>query len=228
MKIKPLVSKKKIKYNMMKFKLDLSKPLLKDTDKDGLPDIYDCSPRNPRKKGLGHLISGHRAKKELKVAKEMDLPIDEEYETELKEAVSKGDKEKKRIKENVKAGFKGTEKNIGRFAKEYVKRSESPKSDPRMQKPISQVKKCYLIPAPQKAYYDWEKNEPSSIPHYQRDKYVAFKPPVVRGLFRPHQAPLPKYLIMRKLRRLILYYQETGQVEKLRELQEQLRGGENR
>jgi len=227
MKIKPLVPKK-LKYNMMKFKIDISKPLLVDTDQDGLPDIYDCSPRNPRKKGLGHLISGHRAKKELKVAKEMDLPIDEEYKTELKEAISKGDKEKKRIKENIKAGFKGTEKNIGRFAKEYVKRSESPKSDPRMQEPRVTRGVHYLIPASiacRKMYHDENTGESTSIPKFKRDKYIPFSPPVVGGIFTPKQAPLPNYIVKRRLGRLINHLRETGQHEKLRELYAQLQGG---
>ena len=161
MKIKSLVPKK-LKYNMMKFKIDISKPLLVDTDKDGLPDIYDCAPRNPRKKGLGHLISSHRAKKELKVAKEMDLPIDEEYETDLKEVIAKGDKEKKRIKENIKAVFKDTDKNFDRTAKSYTKRAEHVTKQQEPQQITRGV--YYLIPssiACRKMFHDAETGEPS-------------------------------------------------------------------
>ena len=205
MKVRLLVPKKKIKHNMMKFKIDISKPLLVDTDKDGLPDIYDCAPRNPRKKDLGHLISGHRAKKELKVAKEMDLPIDEEYETELKEAISKGDKEKKRIIENIRAGFKDTDKNFSGIARGYTRRAEHA---PKQQKPQQMTRGVYyLIPssiACRKMFHDAETGEPSSIPKFKRDVYKPYSPSFASGMFTPQRAPNPSWLVKKQRERELI------------------------
>ena len=53
---------------------------------------------------------------------------------------------------------------------------------------------------------------------------VPFRPETTGHIFTPKQAPLPRYLLMRKLRRLILHYQETNQKQKLAELLQQLQG----
>jgi len=231
MKVKPLVTKK-IKYNKIKFNLDITRPIAKDTDRDGIPNYLDCAPFNSSKQGLLHdWLQKQRLLKERKNMAKLDIePLKEEQEyfdeklskaeTGIEDFKHRVEKRTEQYRKNIQAGLKNTDKNIQRVAQHYSKRAESPQSDPTMRKPISQVKKCYLIPAPQKAYYDWEKNEPSSIPRYKRDKYVPFKPHTIK----PLNAPVPDYIIKRRLIRTLNFLQETQQFEKLSAIITQLRG----
>ena len=202
-----------------------------------MPDFIDCNPTNPNEQGVLHdWLQKQRLLKERKNMAKLDIePLKEEQEyfneelskaeTGIEDFKHRVEKRTEQYRKNIKAGFKDTDKNIQRVAQHYSKRAESPQSDPTMRKPISQVKKCYLIPAPQKAYYDWEKNEPSSIPKFKRDKYVPFKPHSTGQIFKPLNAPLPDYIVKRRLIGLLNFLRDSGQHEWLNALIFQIRGG---
>ena len=242
MKMKPLVPKK------LKYKPITAKPLkyLKiavDKDGDGIPQFLDCNDRSAKESGVLHdWLNKQRLLQERKNMAKLDIePLKEEqehFDKELSKAETGIEHFKGQIEEmtgemkgNIREGLKGTDKNFGRVAKDYTKRAEQTRRTPSVQQHPGGRAVHYLIPAwvaCRKMYADPDTGEPISVPRFKRDKYVPFSPPVVGsgGAFHPHQAPLPRYLLMRKLRRLMLYYSQTGQYDKLRQLQIDLQGGQ--
>ena len=247
MKIKSLVPKK-LKYKPItaktsKYNLIDVKPIFDNTqdwDKDGVINRKDCMPLDPNKHGLlSSYWKRHKALKEAKDMSKLGYTPTEDVQDDIDQRLSESETGIQHFKEqvadkteqygeNIKEGFKDTDRNFNRMAKDYTRRTERA---PGVQQHSGGRAVHYLIPssiACRKMYADPDTGEPISVPKFKRDKYVAFSPGTVgkEGPFVPKNAPLPRYLIMRKLGRLINYYRETGQVEKLRELQEQLRGGE--
>ena len=226
MKVKSLVPKKKIKYNQIKFNLDISKPIVQDTDSDGLPDFIDCNPTNPNEQGALHdWLQKQRLLKERKQMAKLDIePLKEEqehFDEELSKAETsiqhfKGQVEEVagEMKGNVREGLKGTDKNFSGIARGYTRRAEHV---PKQRKPQHYregeiaVKSQYLIPPPRKMFLNEETGERSSIPHYKRDKYIPFKPHTTGYIFHPHRAPNPLWLVekqrQRELARLYLRLQ---------------------
>jgi len=147
--------------------------------------------------------------------------------------------------ENIKEGFKDTGKNINRFAKNYSQRAESAQSNPHMRKSVFQnTNKSPLIDNDEsRMHRGYQRGVTFNVPGFKGkmygdssipdmsykqpiSRYEAFHPKMVgkQGPFVPKNAPLPRFLIIRKLRRLIVYYQETNQKQKLAELLQQLQG----
>jgi len=217
MKIKPLVPKK-LKYNMMKFKIDITRPIAKDSDKDGIPNYLDCAPFDSSKQGLLHgYFKKRRIEKEMREVDKIGLPPSDRYREELETGLSEAEQEleegkekwvergeqvgevTKQYGENIKKAGKEIQKGFSASAKHYSKQAESRQSDPRMQKPEVTRGVHYLIPASiacRKMYHDENTGLPSSIPKYKRDVYTAFSPKTVggEGPFMPHRAPNPPWL----------------------------------
>jgi len=83
LKFKP-IKPKKPKYSKMKFQLDISKPIAKDTDGDKVPDYLDCNPTNPKEKGLLHLrFKAKRIQKKLNKGRFTDNAHKEDLIDEL-------------------------------------------------------------------------------------------------------------------------------------------------
>lgn len=210
--------------------------LNRDTDNDGVPDSKDCEPFNPEKQGVIHdWLEKRKALKEAQVMSKLGYTPTEDVQDDINERLSESEtgiqhfktqiaEQGARMQENIKESFSGTDKNVQRMASAYTKRAES-NLGPYQRTPQRERAINYMIPAPQKMYVDPDTGEPCSIPKFRREKYVPFRPHTTGKMFTPKQAPLPKYLLIRKIRRLLLYYQETKQYDKLRELQTQLRGG---
>lgn len=122
MKFKPLKMKplKGVDTNIIKIDKKT------DTDRDGVPDFFDCQPLNSKMQGLhfriGELFKGHKAKKELEQAEKLDVELSDEHKRELEGEIKVGEKQKEAIISNIKAGFKGTDKNFQKVASGYVKR----------------------------------------------------------------------------------------------------------
>jgi len=205
---------------------DISKPLVKDTDRDGVPDYIDCEKYNPEKQGPIHdWLEKRRLRKQMENAPDTvreDMAQDYgEAETRTEQVKQQVGERIEQYRENIKEGFDKEQigKNFNRVASDYAKRADSVQSNPQMMEPgRSRVKDSYLIPAPRKQYWDEEKQEHSSIPHFKRDKYVAFSPPTVggNGMFKPHTISAP-YLLEQKKKKLIEYLnnlRDTGQTEK--------------
>lgn len=229
MKVISLVPKKKLKFKPItaiapKYNLIDVKPIFDNTqdwDKDGVINRKDCMPLDPNKHGLlSSYWKRHKALKEAQDMSKLGYTPTEDVQDDINERLSRAEtgiqhfkqqvgERGERMQENIQEGMKDTGKNIDRFAKEYVKRSESPKSDPRMQKPEVTRGVHYLIPASvacRKMYHDENTGEPSSIPKYKRDVYTAFSPKTVGsgGPFMPHRAPNPPWLQEKQRRRELI------------------------
>lgn len=221
---------------------DISKPLVKDTDGDGLPDFIDCNPENPNEKGAIHdWLEQRRLKKQMSkenpdlVQEDMasdygQIETEKEqrgYNKEQNKEVMREIKEHDYFEEHpeqkrlagiasqvVKASYENVDKNFSKIARDYTKRGESTyQRTPHRERAIN-----YMIPAPQKMYQDPDTGEPCSIPRFRREKYVAFSPPSVGGLYRPHQAPNPPWLVekqkQRELARLYLRQQMINEAQR--------------
>ena len=219
MKVRLLVPKKKIKYNKIKFNLDISKPITKDSDKDGIPNYLDCAPFDSSKSGILHdWIKKQRLLQEQKHMAKLDIePLKEEqeyFDEELSKAETgiqhfKGQvgERTEQYRENTQAGLKDTDKKIQRMAQHYSKQAESKQSDPRMQKPEVTRGVHYLIPARiacRKMFHDAETGQPSSIPKFKRDVYKPYSPSFASGMFTPQRAPNPPWLIQKQRERELI------------------------
>lgn len=73
---------RKMEFKPLQIKLlsQKCKPL-KDTDRDTVPDVFDCAPRNPNKQGIGHVIKGtiQKRKSPKLMAKAQDIMSTAQY-----------------------------------------------------------------------------------------------------------------------------------------------------
>lgn len=235
MKIKPLVPKK-IKYNKIKFNLDISKPIAKDSDKDGIPNYLDCAPFDSSKSGILHdWIRKQRLLHERKNMAKLDIePLKEEqeyFDEELSKAETSIEDFKTKVedrtgywKENIKSGFKGTDRNFSRIAKAYDRKpayqhKKTQKQHPQESSihPGHMRAVNYLIPAPRKLFGDSSTPDMSfkqTIP-----RYVPFSPPSVgRGLYKPKTISSPYMEKKRRERELMRLYLRQKLIEEAEEV----------
>ena len=216
-----------IKYNKIKFNLDISNPIARDTDKDGIPNYLDCAPFDSSKSGILHdWLQKQRLLRERKHMAKLDIEpteSEQEYfneelsksETSIEDFKTKVEKRTDNWKENIKEGFKGTDRNFSRVAKAYDRKpayqhKRTQKQHPQESSihPGHMRAVTYLINAPPKLHGD------SSIPdmsyHSEIPRYVPFSPKTIH----PHRAPNPPWLIekqrQRELARLYLRLKARG------------------
>jgi len=212
-----------------------------DTDGDGVPNYKDCEIFNPRMQGLYHILKGRKAKKKLKVAEKLDLPIEEEEKKKLEKDVEIGDTEKEKVKSRLKQEAKQIDKGFRKSADAYSKKMDE---EPSKRKPIynKKLKVSSLHPMQSRHHPQYERavvfgindiyaykklHGDSSLPDMSYQEKV-FYPPVTGTVFTPnivssrysghkftppiHYSPLRKQQIARdKVREMIRRYPEYFQ-----------------
>ena len=177
-----------MKLKIIKYTPITAKPLnyLKiavDKDGDGIPQFLDCNDRSAKESGVLHdWLQKQRLLQERKHMAKLDIEpteAEQDYyteelsksETSIEDFKTKVEDRTSNWKKNIKAGFKGTDRNFSRIAKAYDKPTYQHKITQKQHPQESSIHLghmravSYLINAPTKLFGD-------SFPHqiYPIDK----------------------------------------------------------